>query len=84
MKQLHMKAKDAFIFNLKHAMYVLDINQVELAERSGVSRQFINNVLKRDSGLAISTVEKIAKALGLEETDLFDPNFQERYKKKVK
>ena len=79
-----MKAIDAFIFNLKHIMYVKELNQQDLADSIGVSKQQVNNILKNADSVSLKTVAKIAKALKIEETDLFDPTFQDRYKKKVK
>ena len=84
MKQLQMKAKEAFIFNLKHIMYVNDLTGEKLGDKIGVSRQQISNMLRGTSFVSESTLEKLAKVLKIEETDLFDPQFQDRYKKKVK
>lgn len=76
--------RDLFIFNLKHAMYVLDINNSELAERYGASRQHISSILSEsEKGANLDTVEKMAKVLGLRPSDLLDENFQERFKKTI-
>lgn len=84
MKYFQMKAIDAFLFNLRHIMYVKDLKQQDLADLLGVSKQNINNMLNNSESVTLKTVAKLAKVLKIEETDLFDPNFQDRYKKKTK
>ncbi len=83
-KILQMKAKDAFIFNLKHALYVHDYTYEDLGNKMGLSKQRVSALFNTPSGIRLNPVEKVAKALKIEETDLFDPNFQDKYKKKTK
>jgi transcriptional regulator with XRE-family HTH domain len=49
-----------------------------------MSKQRISDIFNKESNLSLNTTEKIAKGLKLPETDLFDPNFQDKIKKKSK
>lgn len=61
--------------NLRNVRRRMDITQEDLAEKSGVSRATISYL---ESGAAtdttVSTLTKLADALGLEVSELFLPN----------
>lgn len=85
MEHFTLRARDAFLMNLKAIMEHKELSYKDLGELVGVSKQRISDIFNRsDRGLNFATVEQMAKALKIEETDLFDPNFQDRYKKKTK
>lgn len=80
MEHITLRAKDAFILNLKAVMDKRGLSQSDLARLMDVSRQQVTNILNNDNNLTLNTTEKIAKALKVEETDLFDPNFSKKLK----
>ena len=49
---------------------VLHISQEELAFRAEVHRTYIGNIERAETNVGIKTLEKIAKAMGLEAKDL--------------
>ena len=81
-KSPRMKAKDAFIFNLKHILYVNEMSQTELAAILAMSRQQVSNMMSGKNFVSETTLARLSKALKIEETDLFNPDFQDKYKKK--
>ena len=48
------------------------MSQVELAERSGVSRQAVHNYMTRGNSPSLSTAVSIARVLGVSVDDLVD------------
>lgn len=70
-----LKAKEAFLFNLKTIMMVKGISQSDLADAIGVSKQQVSKLFNSDSNLSLNTTEKIARALKVSETDMFNPDF---------
>ena len=72
MVQNTLRAKDAFLLNLKIIMARRDLKPKDLAELMGVSKQQVSNIFNGEGSVTLNTVEKIATALGVEETDLFD------------
>ena len=81
----NVKAKTTFDSNLKHLMEVNDgLSYADLASKIGSTKQQVSNIFNRDPWVSHDTVEAVAKAFKIEETDLFDPKFPERYKKKNK
>lgn len=79
-----LRAQEAFILNLKAIMLDRSLSYKDLGDMIGVSKQQISNILNGPGSVSLKTVEKIADALNIYETDLFDPQFQDKYKKKVK
>ncbi|MHC4526452.1 MAG: helix-turn-helix domain-containing protein [Planctomycetota bacterium] len=49
---------------VKKLMHELGMTQIDLARRSGVSQPMISKIISGERGADISTVEKIARALG--------------------
>lgn len=76
-----MTAKEALKMNLTHLMEQHSLSYSDLGDKFGVSKQQIWNLINGDSWISMPTLEKLAKAFKIEETDLFDPNFSERYVK---
>lgn len=77
-----MKARDALLLNLKAIMENEGFSYKDLGDKMGLSKQRISALFNDSRNVTLNTVEKIAEALNIEETDLFDPKFQDRYKKK--
>ena len=64
--------QDAFGHRLRVLLADRGMSQVELAERSGVSRQAVNNYMTRGNSPSLSTAVDIARALGVSVDDLVD------------
>lgn len=79
-----MKARDALLFNLRAIMDERDLSYKDLGDKMGLTKARISALFNDDRNVTLTTVEKIAKALKIEETDLFDPNFSDRYRSKSK
>lgn len=54
-----------FIKLIEAKLYELDMEVKELAEQSGVSREYIHRILARKQTPTLAIAEKIAKPLGL-------------------
>lgn len=48
------------------------LTQEQLADLSGISRQYIGDVERGERNIAIVNIEKIARALGVTLSELFD------------
>ena len=64
--------QDAFGHRLRVLLADRGMSQVELAERSGVSRQAVNNYMTRGNSPSLSTAVSIARVLGVSVDDLVD------------
>lgn len=62
--------------NLKKIMQVTNMNQTQLAEKTGLSRQFINKLVNEKSGInpQQSSMEAIADVTGFSVYDIFFNN----------
>jgi transcriptional regulator with XRE-family HTH domain len=70
-----LEVKEALSKNIVKFRKELGISQAKLAEAIGKSVQTINTIESGKTWPDHSTIHSIAKALGVEETDLFnDPN----------
>jgi transcriptional regulator with XRE-family HTH domain len=49
-----------------------DLSQEDLAEKAGVSHKYLGEIERGKANLTIDIAEKIANALNIEMTDLFD------------
>ena len=59
------------VYAVLDAMAKKEVNQTALAKKSGVTRQAINNVLKRQKrGVRIDTIGKLAAALDVPPLEL--------------
>lgn len=56
---------------IKEILKEKGISQIELAEKMGKSKQYINNILTGGKGMSIATLVEIAKILDVEFRDLF-------------
>lgn len=77
-----MRARDAFLMNLRLILFDRRLSQTDLATLMGVSKQQVSNLFSERGNLSLSTTEKVAAALEVEETDLFDPKYANRLKKR--
>lgn len=59
--------------NLLSAMEQADINQVQLAERLGISKGTVNNWVRGNNSPDVDMVPKICKVLGISILDLYGP-----------
>jgi DNA-binding XRE family transcriptional regulator len=65
-----VRAETLRIVSLADRMAELDLTQVVLAKRAGVSRDTISRALQGDPGLRLRTKYRIARALGLEPSQI--------------
>lgn len=63
--------------NLKTLMAIRDWNQVQLAEKSGVSQTMISSILGAKSGCSVDTAEALGHAFGLTGWHLLMPGLTE-------
>lgn len=84
MEQFTLKASDCLAMNLKHLRERNGLGLSELGDIAGLSKQSIWNFENSQRFPSKDALASIAKAFNIEETDLFDPNFRDRYKKKGK
>ena len=75
-----MKAKEAFKLNLKAIMDSKGLSYKDLGDMMGLTKGRVSALFNSESGITLNTVEKVAAALSVEETDLFDPNFKNKLK----
>ena len=64
--------QDAFGHRLRELLADRGMSQTELAERSGVTRQSVNNYMTRGTSPSLSRAVDIARALGVSVDDLVD------------
>ena len=64
--------QDAFGHRLRVLLADHGMSQTEQAERSGVSRQAVNNYMTRGNSPSLSTAVSIARVLGVSVDDLVD------------
>lgn len=84
MEQFTIKASDCLSMNLKKLRESNDWSLVDLGKITGLSKQSIWNFENGERFPSSEALALLAKAFKIEETDLFDPNFQDKYKKKAK
>lgn len=53
------------------------LSQEELAEKAGVHRTYIGMIERAEKNITLANIGKIAKALNIRLTDLFDPGIFE-------
>ena len=53
------------------------LSQEELAEKAGVHRTYIGMIERAEKNISLCNIEKIASALNIRLTDLFDPGIFE-------
>ena len=53
------------------------LSQEELAEKAGVHRTYIGTIERAEKNITLCNIEKIASALNIRLTDLFDPGIFE-------
>lgn len=53
-----------------------DLSQEDLAEKAGVSHKYLGEIERGKANLTIDIADKIATALNIEMTDLFDYNHE--------
>lgn len=78
-----MKALQNFRTNVRHALDELDISQTSLAEKSGITRPYLNRILQGQHEPSLTTCEAIADAIGQSLAALLDSpkKFREILKK---
>lgn len=64
-----LKARDAILLNLKAIMDDRGLSYKDLGDLMGVSKQRVSDIFNRDE-MTLKTIEKIADALNIDETDL--------------
>lgn len=85
MEQITLKIREAFILNLRSIMDERGLSYKDLGNLAGISKQRISDIFNRsDRGLNFATVEQIAKALDVEETDLTSEPRLLKIKKQLK
>jgi transcriptional regulator with XRE-family HTH domain len=60
------------LINLRELRFRLALTQLELAERAGVARTTIVRLEQGDENAGPGTIKKLARALGVKPTDLWE------------
>ena len=61
------------MLKIKEALKKRGLKQIELAERLGINRVSLSRLLSDKNDMRISTIRKIADAIGCDVTDFFTP-----------
>lgn len=61
-----------FGYKVKSKRLALGLSQEELAVKAGVHRTYIGMIERAEKNITLSNIEKIAKALGVEISTLFN------------
>ena len=74
MGEMHeISLRERIRLNLLSAMERADINQVQLAEKLGISKGTVNNWARGNNSPDVDMVPKICKVLGISILDLYSP-----------
>lgn len=66
-----MSWRDEIILHIKEERIAQGLSQEELGYRAGVHRTYVGAVERGEKNITIDTLEKIAKALGIDKNELF-------------
>ncbi len=69
-----MQTRNLIAKNIRKHRLRLDLSQEELAERAHIHRTYIGSVERGERNISIDNIERIAAALGIEITKLFEDN----------
>ncbi|MBS2028742.1 MAG: helix-turn-helix transcriptional regulator [Deltaproteobacteria bacterium] len=72
------KFRDQLLSSIRMAMANANINQTELAKRSGLSKSVVNRLLKGSRGFNLVQLELLAKGLGYSATDMVSGRMAEQ------
>ena len=67
-----MQARNLIAKNIRKHRLKLDLSQEDLAERADIHRTYIGSVERGERNVSIDNIERIASALGIEITKLFE------------
>lgn len=65
-----MDLKEVMAINLRRSRHVKKMTQEELADRAGLSVRYVGAIERADVSASVTVLGRIAKALGVEATDL--------------
>ena len=74
MKVKRPHTRETLAANLRAMMALREWNQVELANKSGVSQRMISHVLTKNAACSIETADALARPFGLHGWHLLIPN----------
>ena len=69
-----MQARNLIAKNIRKHRLRLDLSQEDLAERANLHRTYIGSVERGERNISIDNIERIAAALEIEITMLFESN----------
>lgn len=67
-----MSWRDEIILHIKEERIAQGLSQEELGYRAGLHRTYVGAVERGEKNITIDTLEKIAKALGIDKNELFN------------
>ena len=67
-----MKLGEVVARNVRRLREQRGLSQDELGERAGITRNYVGMIERRESSPSIDVIEKLAKALGVSPTGLFE------------
>lgn len=65
--------------HIKEALKQRGLTQNELAERLGINRVSLSRILSNKNDMRVSTIKKIADAIGCDVTEFFTPEATEEH-----
>ena len=65
-----MDLKGLMAINLRRIRHMKEMTQEELADRAGLSVRYVGAIERADVSASVTVLGRIAKALGVEATDL--------------
>jgi transcriptional regulator with XRE-family HTH domain len=66
-----LRSRKVFAANMRAIRLDKNLSQEELAEASGLHRTYIGSVERGERNISLDNIEKIAKALGVDVSELF-------------
>lgn len=75
-----LKAVEAFSYNVKFLRAKKGLTLDELGTLLGVTRQRVWSIENGKTWTSVETLQKLSKIFKIEETDLFDPDLENKLK----
>jgi len=68
-----MEIRETLAINLRRLRHAAGLSQEELAHRADIDRTYISSIERRQYAASIEVVDRLAKGLGIEVSELLQP-----------